>query len=128
MTVENLQENGTETENQENQENQETALSIQNREQNKPGLNLKLSRDHGLPNNRPVEAGHLEVVKTFTSVGSLRPITKGHNYAGSNLVISGSRPIAARTLQISETYSVMGNRPVASNQIDDPVVLMGYID
>ncbi|ELR99410.1 hypothetical protein [Gloeocapsa sp. PCC 73106] len=125
MTVENLQENGTQME---NQESQETALSIPNQDSNKQGLNLKFSRDHHLPNNRPVEAGHLQVVKTFKSVGSLRPITKGNINISSNLVISGNRPIAARTLQISETYSVMGNRPVASNHIDDTVVLMGFID
>jgi hypothetical protein len=44
------------------------------------------------------------------------------------LAVSGHRPIAASHLQISETYAVMGNRPVASNEIDDPTTLMGFLD
>jgi hypothetical protein len=44
------------------------------------------------------------------------------------LTISGHRPIMASHLKISETYSVMGNRPVASNEIDDPTTLMGFLD
>lgn len=124
MTVENLQENGTQME---NQENQETAISLPNQEP-KAGLQLKLSSEHHLPGNRPIEANHLEIVKTFSSGGSLRPITKSDVHKTGEIIISGTRPIAARTLKISETYSVMGNRPVASNQIDDPINLMGYID
>ncbi|TVQ45719.1 MAG: hypothetical protein EA365_07225 [Gloeocapsa sp. DLM2.Bin57] len=124
MTVENLQENGTQTENQ--AENQETGLSLPN--QPKTGLQLKFKGDSSLPNNRPIESSHLEIVKTFSSVGSLRPITKSDLKSTSHIVFSGNRPIASRTLQISETFSVMGNRPVASNQIDDPKVLMGYLD
>lgn len=106
-------------ENQEHnqEENQETsALEVAN----KPTALL--------PNNRPIQPSSLEVVSTYKSVGSIRPITKSHLSVKNTLVLSGSRPITAGTLQISEQYNVMGNRPVASNEIDDVFLLMGYLD
>ena len=81
-----------------------------------------------LPQNRPIEPSHLEIVNTYSSVGSDRPVTKGTVDFTSSIVISGNRPIAASTLKISESYAVMGNRPVASNDIDDAATLMGYLD
>jgi hypothetical protein len=81
-----------------------------------------------LPENRPIEPSHLEIVHTYSSVGSDRPVTKGTVEFTSSMVISGNRPIAASTLQVSDTYIVMGNRPVASNESDETGVLMGYID
>ncbi|AUC62165.1 hypothetical protein AA637_13875 [Cyanobacterium sp. HL-69] len=78
--------------------------------------------------NRPIKPSSLEVVSTYQSVGSTRPITKSHLNVRNTLVLSGSRPITAGTLQISEQYNVMGNRPVASNEIDDVFLLMGYLD
>ena len=80
-----------------------------------------------LPQNRPIEPSHLEVVNTYSSVGSNRPVTKGEVEFSSSLAISGNRPIAASTLQVSDSY-IMGNRPVASNEADDTAVLMGYLD
>jgi hypothetical protein len=44
------------------------------------------------------------------------------------LQASGIRPISASTLVISETYASMGNRPIASNDVDDASLLMGYLD
>ena len=90
---------------------------------------LALSTQPGtlLPQNRPIEPSHLEVVNTYSSVGSNRPVTKGTVEFNSSLTISGNRPIAASTLQVSESY-IMGNRPVASNEADDTAVLMGYLD
>ena len=79
-----------------------------------------------LPQNRPIEPSHLEIVNTYSSVGSDRPVTKGTIDFASSIVISGNRPIAASTLKISESY--MGNRPVASNEADDTAALMGYLD
>ena len=79
-----------------------------------------------LPQNRPIEPSHLEIVNTYSSVGSDRPVTKGTIDFASSIVISGNRPIAASTLKISESY--MGNRPVASNESDETAVLMGYLD
>ena len=114
MTVENVETNGTQVAEAET-ENQSTALSIQ-------------ERNTLLPQNRPIEPSHLEVVSTYTSVGSNRPITKGTVNFNSSLAISGNRPIAVSTLQVSDTY-VMGNRPIAPNDvIDDPATLMGYLD
>jgi hypothetical protein len=67
-------------------------------------------------------------VRTYSSVGSNRPVTKSGIAVSNTLAISGNRPIALSTLNVSDTYVVMGNRPVASNEIDDPTTLMGYID
>lgn len=81
-----------------------------------------------LPQNRPIEPSSLEIVNTYSSVGSNRPVTKGTIDFASSIVVSGNRPIAASTLKISDSYSVMGNRPVASNEMDDTSILMGYLD
>ena len=112
MTEGNVETNG----NQENQapESQSLALS-------KPNTIT-------LPNNRPIEPSHLDVVKTYSSVGSNRPVTKGNVEISNTLTISGNRPIALSGLKISESHMIMGNRPVASNEIDDAATLMGYLD
>ena len=81
-----------------------------------------------LPNNRPIEASHLTIVRSYRSGGTERPVTAGNFSIGHSITVSGIRPIALSTLKISETYSVMGNRPVASNEIDNPIILMGYLD
>ncbi|MEB3173972.1 MAG: hypothetical protein VKN60_02110 [Cyanobacteriota bacterium] len=91
------------------------------------GLKL-MAGDGGLPNNRPIEASHLKVVSTYTTVGGVRPVGASGMELSGTLTISGNRPIALSHLKISETYSVMGNRPVASNEIDDPAALMGFLD
>ncbi|NJL51327.1 MAG: hypothetical protein HC930_02285 [Hydrococcus sp. SU_1_0] len=78
-----------------------------------------------LPENRPIEPSHLEIVHTYSSVGSDRPVSKGTVKFTSSLAISGDRPIAASTLQVSDTYIVMGNRPVASNESDETGRLNG---
>jgi hypothetical protein len=121
MTVENLEANGTQTQ-EDNQEESKTD------NQGQKTLALSVPQRTLLPNNRPIEPSHLQIVKTYSSVGSDRPITKSGIEVSNTMVISGNRPIALSHLQISETYAVMGNRPVASNEIDDPSTLMGYID
>ncbi|BAQ63389.1 hypothetical protein [Geminocystis sp. NIES-3709] len=90
---------------------------------------LKLANQSGLfYGNRPIEPSHLQIVNTYTTVGSLRPITKsGLNIKGM-LTLSGSRPIVSSNLKISQEFKIMGNRPVASNHIDDVLLLMGYLD
>ncbi len=80
-----------------------------------------------LPQNRPIEPSHIEIVHTYSSVGSDRPVSKGTVEFSSTLAISGNRPIAASTLQISDSY-IMGNRPIASNESDETASLMGYLD
>ncbi|NCO74680.1 MAG: hypothetical protein GW795_13235 [Cyanobacteria bacterium] len=77
---------------------------------------------------RPIEPNHLQIVNTFSSVGSLRPVTKSGLDIKGMMTVSGSRPITASHLKISEEFKVMGNRPVASNNIDDNLLLMGYLD
>jgi hypothetical protein len=115
MTVEQLEAIGNQVE--------ETNLESQNHEV------LALSiRKTTLPGNRPIEASHLNIVRTYTSVGGIRPVTAGDMKISSSITVSGHRPIAVSTLKISDVYSVMGNRPVASNDIDDSTGLMGYLD
>ena len=80
-----------------------------------------------LPQNRPIEPSHLEIVNTYSSVGSNRPVTKGTVDFNSSLAISGNRPIAASTLQVSDSF-IMGNRPIAANESDDTAVLLEYLD
>lgn len=81
-----------------------------------------------LPQNRPIEPSSLEIVHTYSSVGSDRPVSKGTIKFSSSIAISGNRPIAASTLQVSDSHFVMGNRPVASNESDETTALMGYLD
>ena len=89
-------------------------------------LALSVSRPL-LPQNRPIEPSHLQIVNTYSSVGSNRPVSKGTVKFSSSLVISGNRPIAASTLKVSDSY-IMGNRPIASNELDETTALMGYLD
>ena len=90
---------------------------------------LKLAtKSELLPGNRPVEPNHLQIVHTYSSVGSLRPVTKSDLDIKNTITLSGNRPIMASHLDISKEFTIMGNRPVASNQIDDPSLLMGFLD
>jgi hypothetical protein len=114
MTVEDIEANGNPEQSEHNEENK--------------SVNLAVRKAYDLPNGRPIEPSHLQVVDTYSSVGSNRPITKSNLDISSTLTISGNRPITVSHLHISESYSVMGNRPVASNQIDDPTALMGFLD
>ncbi len=90
-------------------------------------LTLSVQPRAMLPQNRPIEPSHIEIVHTYSSVGSDRPVSKGTVKFSSTLAISGNRPIAASTLQISDSY-MMGNRPIASNESDETDSLMGYLD
>lgn len=105
-----------------------TSSTAAKKETNAQALALSTEPKTLLPQNRPIEPSHLDIVNTYSSVGSNRPVVKGSVEFNSSLVISGNRPIAASTLQVSDTYVVMGNRPVASNESDETATLMGYID
>lgn len=107
------------TENWENQEHEQS---------NQSALELANKSTFLMYGNRPVEPSHLEISSTYTTVGSLRPITKSGLDIKGMLTLSGRRPIVASHLQISQEFTVMGNRPVASNHIDNPLLLMGYLD
>lgn len=126
MTVENLGTNGNKLEDAENQST-DNADNTDNKDSQKLALSVA-DRRTLLPQNRPIEPSHLEIVHTYSSVGSNRPVTKGTVEFNKSLVISGNRPIAVSTLHVSETY-IMGNRPIAPNdEIDDVANLMGYLD
>lgn len=135
MTVDTVQANSEPVEetNKTTTRRKSTAAEKQNTEAkdenaHKGALALAAPKQTLLPGNRPVEASHLKVVSTYTSVGGLRPIVASGLEISDTLAVSGNRPIALSHLEISEIYSVMGNRPVASNDIDDPETLMGYLD
>lgn len=98
------------------------------KEDNDRALALSTQPRTLLPQNRPIEPSSLEIVHTYSSVGSARPVSKGTVKFSSSIAISGNRPIAASTLQVSESYVVVGNRPVASNESDETTALMGYLD
>ncbi|MDY7023075.1 MAG: hypothetical protein SWJ54_17285 [Cyanobacteriota bacterium] len=79
--------------------------------------------------NRPIEESHLEVVGM---ISRNRPVFKTESASGMTFVHSedtvgamANRPVAHTQLQIT---SMAANRPIASNQIDDPYALMGYLD
>ena len=118
MTVENIENNGSQNQEAENQSTEKKEPQA---------LALSIQQNNLLPQNRPIEPSHLEIVDTYSSVGSNRPITKGTVDFNSSLAISGNRPIAVSTLKVSDIY-IMGNRPVASNEMDDVSTLMGYLD
>ena len=96
-------------------------------EGNEQALSLSVQQRFPLPQNRPIQPSNLQVVHTYSSVGSNRPVSKGTMEFNTSLAISGNRPIAASTLQVSDTY-IMGNRPIASNESDETASLMGYLD
>lgn len=89
------------------------------------GLDL-LPTPKGMPTNRPIEASKIHVVSTYGSMGATRPVGASTMEVSSIMTVSGNRPIALSHLHISEITA--GNRPVASNEIDDPNTLMGYLD
>lgn len=116
------------TEQGQDSDKETVALSVQGESsKGNPPLKLQLQQHTKLPGQRPVEASHLRVVETYSSVGSERPIVSSTMEVAGMLTISGKRPIAASHLQVSDTY-IMGNRPVAPNDVDDPAGLMGYLD
>ncbi|MEG3843098.1 hypothetical protein [Microcoleus sp. herbarium14] len=86
---------------------------------------LHISETYGIVGNRPIESSDLEVVGT---VGR-RPIGSSAMQVSEMFSMSGARPIGVSLLHIDEVYSTMGgNRPIASNEIDDSSTLMGFLD
>lgn len=86
---------------------------------------LHISETYGIVGNRPVEASDLEVVATL----GRRPIGSSTMQVSEMFSMSGARPVGVSTLHIDEVYSTMGgNRPIASNDIDDSSTLMGFLD
>ncbi len=86
---------------------------------------LHISETYGIVGNRPVEASDLEVVATL----GRRPIGASTMQVSEMFSMSGARPVGVSNLHIDEVYSTMGgNRPIASNEIDDSSTLMGFLD
>ncbi|TAG95927.1 MAG: hypothetical protein EAZ09_09670 [Oscillatoriales cyanobacterium] len=86
---------------------------------------LHISETYGIVGNRPVEASTFEVVATL----GRRPIGASTMQVSEMFSMSGARPVAVSNLHIDEVYSTMGgNRPIASNEIDDSSTLMGFLD
>jgi hypothetical protein len=79
--------------------------------------------------NRPIEHSHLEIAGMLSAN---RPIFKSNSPNDATFIhledaVGGlaHRPIEASHLQIT---SMVMNRPIANNDIDDPVTLMGFLD
>ncbi|NJL66189.1 MAG: hypothetical protein HC849_00620 [Oscillatoriales cyanobacterium RU_3_3] len=86
---------------------------------------LHISETYGIVANRPVEASEFEVV----AMAGNRPIGSSAMQVSEMFSMSGARPVAVSNLFINEVYSTMGgNRPIASNEIDDSSTLMGFLD
>ncbi|HIK26741.1 MAG: hypothetical protein N3E45_10690 [Oscillatoriaceae bacterium SKW80] len=87
--------------------------------------NLEIREIIAIAGNRPISASHLQVRETI-SVAGIRPIFASNLQIRDTISVSGNRPIFASTLKIQQMLP--GNRPVASNDIDDPESLMGFLD
>jgi hypothetical protein len=85
---------------------------------------LEISTSLTLMGNRPIEISHNKVDHLFDG----RPVMTNTLKVHEMFKASGERPIEVSHLIISQLYSLMGNRPIASNDIDDPEALMGFID
>ncbi len=79
--------------------------------------------------NRPIEHSHLEIAGMLSPN---RPIFKSNTDNEVALIhledavgALANRPIEASHLQIT---SMVMNRPIASNEIDNPLTLMGFLD
>jgi hypothetical protein len=79
--------------------------------------------------NRPVEHSHLEIAGMLSPN---RPIFKANSNSDLAFIhledavgALANRPIEVSHLQIT---SMIMNRPIASNDIDDPITLMGFLD
>lgn len=82
-----------------------------------------------IANHRPVGQNQFEIAGMLTAK---RPIGKAVQANEVTFIQSenptgsmANRPVSATQLQIS---AMVMNRPVASNEIDDPDLLMGYLD
>ncbi|NJK36640.1 MAG: hypothetical protein HC825_07110 [Oscillatoriales cyanobacterium RM1_1_9] len=80
--------------------------------------------------NRPIEESNLEVVGML--MGGHRPIMRASSTSAVVLVdsVDGTGPLAHRPVAAVDLHvtGMLMNRPVASNQIDDPFTLMGFLD
>ncbi|HEY9811667.1 MAG TPA: hypothetical protein V6D13_20255 [Halomicronema sp.] len=86
---------------------------------------FEISQSVSMSGNRPIGVSNIEVLETLSIMGN-RPVVASHLHIQSMMTYSGNRPITASTLDIYDFLA--GGRPIASNDIDDPESLMGYLD
>jgi hypothetical protein len=119
-------------ENEKESDTQQEKLDVATKstqEGNSAPTQIQVSQPNTMIHNRPVEHSNWEVAGMLTAN---RPIAKANHTTSVTLIqpedaagVMANRPIAATQLQIS---SMVMNRPIASNDIDDPDLLMGYLD
>ena len=84
--------------------------------------NFEISQIEG---NRPIGVSNIQVLDTVAIMGN-RPIASSQLEIHEMMTYSGNRPITTSSLDIYDF--LMAGRPIASNDIDDPDTLMGYLD
>lgn len=87
--------------------------------------NFEISQMISIAGNRPIGASNIQVLETRGIMGN-RPIVSSQLKIHDMMSFSGNRPITVSNLNIYDF--LMGGRPIASNDIDDPETLMGYLD
>lgn len=77
-------------------------------------------------NGRPIESSALKVQATLPGD---RPIfMSDFKEVEGGALLPGHRPIMASDPKLLHGSALPGGRPIASNEIDDPIALMGYLD
>lgn len=87
---------------------------------------LDLVHDGYLPGNRPVTASHMDVLNDDT-LPNHRPVMKSGLVIVDSDTLPNHRPIVQSSVDFQHAPMIM-KRPVASNQIDNPRDLMGFLD
>jgi hypothetical protein len=75
-------------------------------------------------NGRPIESTHLTIEAMLPGD---RPVF-GSEVEMLDEILPGGRPIMVSPASLMQATSLPGGRPIASNQIDDPANLMGFLD
>lgn len=78
-------------------------------------------------NNRPIMASNIRVAE-HNVLADRRPIFCSDLVFRDDLTLPGGRPIVASDPRLLEASLLPGGRPIASNEIDDPETLMGFLD
>jgi hypothetical protein len=108
---------------------------------------IELYQPSSLPNMRPIASSEVDIVKEDASYPGYRPVSAAHLVVVSDQTLPNHRPIVKSGLVIVDTdtlpnhrpvvrskfplpgsESLPNHRPIASNQIDDPYELMGFLD
>jgi hypothetical protein len=87
---------------------------------------LDLVVDGSLPGNRPMTASHMVVLNDDT-LPNHRPVMKSGLVVVDTDTLPNHRPIVRSSVDFRHAPMVL-KRPIASNQIDSPRDLMGFLD